>query len=248
MPCILDGGATRILSGGLDQHVKIFDVRDFALVHSIKYSAPILSLAVSPDNSHICAGMNDGNVSIRYKTVKVGDIAKQRLKQRALTAGTYRYFVRGKGAQPASDDQQVLAQRAQKLRVYDQYLKGFHYGQALDAALATNQAPVILSLMEELQRRQGLIAAITGRDETTLKPLMTFLTRNVTNTRYASLLVDICDLVVDRYAATLGQSAELDQLFVALRSKIRQEVGFQRELHQLSGMLECLIGSAQGAA
>lgn len=243
-----DGGATRILSGGLDQQVKIYDIRDYSLVHTIKYPSPILSLAVSPDNTHLVAGMNDGTVSIRYKQSKVADVAKQRLKQRALATGTYRYFVRGKGAQPSSDDQQVLAQRAQRLRPYDANLKSYHYAQALDAALVTGQAPVILSLMEELQRRQGLLPAISGRDEQTLKPLMTFLTRNVNNTRYASMLVDVCELVIDRYAGTLGQSTELDQLFVALRSKIRQEVGFQRELQQLSGMLEALIGSAQGGA
>lgn len=223
-------------------------MRDFALMHTIKYTAPILSMAVAPDNSHLCVGMNDGTVSIRYKMTKVNDVARQRLKQRAAVAGTYRYFVRGKGAQPASDDQLVLAQRAQKLRAYDQYLKAFEYTQALDAALATGQAPVILSLMEELQRRQGLVPALSGRDEHTLRPLMTFLTRNVANARYAPMLLMVCNLIVDRYASSLGQSTELDQLFIALRSKIRQEVGFQRELHQLSGMLECLIGSAQGGA
>lgn len=38
---------SRILSAGLDAHLKIYDVKDWKVVHSIKYPAPILSLALS---------------------------------------------------------------------------------------------------------------------------------------------------------------------------------------------------------
>lgn len=43
----MDGYASRIFTGALDQQVKVFDVRDYHVAHSIKYSAPILSMAVS---------------------------------------------------------------------------------------------------------------------------------------------------------------------------------------------------------
>ena len=43
---------TRLLSGSLDQQVKVYDVSDFKVVHSIKYSAPILSVALSVMYTH----------------------------------------------------------------------------------------------------------------------------------------------------------------------------------------------------
>lgn len=42
-----DGSCRRVLSGSLDHHVKIYDVRDYGVTHSVKYPAPILSLGLS---------------------------------------------------------------------------------------------------------------------------------------------------------------------------------------------------------
>jgi WD40 repeat protein len=42
-----DGGARRVLTGGLDMMVKVYDVEDWKVVHTMRYPAPIMSLAVS---------------------------------------------------------------------------------------------------------------------------------------------------------------------------------------------------------
>ena len=42
-----DGEKRRVLSGGLDHMVKVYDVEDWKVVHTMRYPAPILSLAVS---------------------------------------------------------------------------------------------------------------------------------------------------------------------------------------------------------
>lgn len=42
-----DSSRTRLLSGGLDQHVKVYDVVDYKVTYSMKFQAPILSMAVS---------------------------------------------------------------------------------------------------------------------------------------------------------------------------------------------------------
>ena len=43
----LDGSRSKLLTGGLDQMVKVYDVEDWRVVHTMRYSAPVLSLAVS---------------------------------------------------------------------------------------------------------------------------------------------------------------------------------------------------------
>jgi U3 small nucleolar RNA-associated protein 15 len=42
-----DGNASRLLTGGLDQMVKVYDVSTYKVVHTMRYPAPILCLAIS---------------------------------------------------------------------------------------------------------------------------------------------------------------------------------------------------------
>lgn len=42
-----DHSYSRLLTGSLDQHIKIYNVQDYSVVHSVKYPAPILSVALS---------------------------------------------------------------------------------------------------------------------------------------------------------------------------------------------------------
>ncbi len=42
-----DGGKGRVLTGGLDMMVKVYDVEEWKVVHTMRYPAPVLSLAVS---------------------------------------------------------------------------------------------------------------------------------------------------------------------------------------------------------
>jgi U3 small nucleolar RNA-associated protein 15 len=42
-----DGRASRLLTGGLDQMVKVYDVSTYKVVHTMRYPAPVLCLAMS---------------------------------------------------------------------------------------------------------------------------------------------------------------------------------------------------------
>ena len=42
-----NASASRLLSGGLDQMVKVYDVSTYKVVHTVRYPAPILCLAIS---------------------------------------------------------------------------------------------------------------------------------------------------------------------------------------------------------
>jgi U3 small nucleolar RNA-associated protein 15 len=46
-----DGQASRLLSGGLDQMVKVYDITNYKVVHTMRYPAPLLSLAISVSRS-----------------------------------------------------------------------------------------------------------------------------------------------------------------------------------------------------
>lgn len=42
-----DGSSGRLLTGGLDQMVKVYDITNYKVVHTMRYPAPLLSLAIS---------------------------------------------------------------------------------------------------------------------------------------------------------------------------------------------------------
>jgi U3 small nucleolar RNA-associated protein 15 len=42
-----DGPSSRLLSAGLDQMVKVYDVTNYKVVHTMRYHAPLLSMAIS---------------------------------------------------------------------------------------------------------------------------------------------------------------------------------------------------------
>lgn len=47
-----DGSRGRVLTGGLDMMVKVYDVEDWKVVHTMRYPAPLLTLAVSVSDLH----------------------------------------------------------------------------------------------------------------------------------------------------------------------------------------------------
>ena len=57
---------------------------------------------------------------------------------------------------------------------------------------------VTISLIEELIHRDGLRIALSGRDETTLEPILVFLIKHLTNPRYAITLLQMGDMILGR--------------------------------------------------
>lgn len=240
-----DGDYRRLLSASLDRHVKIYDIQDYTVVHSMDYPSPILSLAVSPGNTHVVTGMANGYLSIKYRIKQEVQDEVQTAKK--LTAGTYRYFVRGKKFQPDKGDFVVSAQRKHKLKEHDQLLKTFQYSKALDSVLRKPsycRTPLLVSLLQELIRRKGLKRALAGRDEDGLVPILEFITRYVSNPRYTVLLIDVTNAVLDIYGPVFGQSAKVDQLFSRLKDKIGSEIHFQQKSFELLGSLDILFAAA----
>lgn len=103
--CLASNG-TRVLSGGLDGHVKVFDTSSWNVVAGVKYSSPILSLDVVPtgasgDDKHLIVGMQSGLLSIRTKlSAQEKTTVREREKEmQALVDGRIEEYDRKKKAQ-----------------------------------------------------------------------------------------------------------------------------------------------------
>ncbi|ORY29620.1 57.7 kda trp-asp repeats-containing protein [Naematelia encephala] len=256
-----DGARTRVLTGGLDMMVKVYDVEDWKVVHTMRYPAPVLSLAVSPDDTHIAAGLTDGTLAIRRRDPKATESADLESAQKAIAGGAYEYFtdmeaVFGKGhVKPRgkdlpkvvgpADEVKVEARRQKRLREFDRYLKGFKYSAALDASLKKNVRPsTTFALIQELIQQDALRVALGGRDDVTLEPLLRFIVTYITDPRFGELAADVVGCIVDLYTPVLGRSPVLDELLAKIQDRIERELNFQRELMKLKGGLEMTLAQA----
>lgn len=195
-----DSSASRLVTGSLDQHVKIYNVQDYKVVYSIKYPAPVMSVGLSPDDSHLVVGMANGLLSIRQRQVKAADRVAKLQKQQFVQAGTYKYFMHGQSKGPGQDDFTVEYKRKQRLAKYDKYLKKFEYHNALDEVLLKNKysTQVVVAMLQELVHRSALVNAISGRDDVSLEPLVRFLVKHIHNPRYTNLLVDVSETLLGK--------------------------------------------------
>lgn len=109
----LASGGTRVLSGGLDGHVKVFETSSWSIVAAFKYPSPILSLGVVPDRAatstgstvnkedkHLVVGLQSGVLSIRSRLAGAEKVkAREKKKEMdALISGKIAEYDRQKEA------------------------------------------------------------------------------------------------------------------------------------------------------
>jgi U3 small nucleolar RNA-associated protein 15 len=238
----LDGTQSRLFSGSLDQMIKIYDTTSYKCTHSIKYSAPILCIGVSPTNSHLIAGLTDGILSIRHRVDVSEEHERTEHRQRQrLGINNWRYYMRGRNAPAREDDIVIERKRKQRLKKYDIFLRKFQYRKALQAALETSHGLTVVSLFEEFLRRRQLHVALSGLNEVTIQPLLRFLIKYINHTNYSQTLIRVANIFLDLYSPVVGESAAVDKLFVQLRRRVLAEIEFQKQLFQLSGVLDLLL-------
>lgn len=269
-----DSSATHLFSASLDRSVKCYELSTGKVVGAIKYDAPLLCMALSPQSTHLVVGTSDGSLTVRHRRVARARDAADGTEVKdplALTAygrpgkvapsgaaatggalaaeggprpGTYRYFLRGRHHAAQPGDVVARAARPPKLAGFDKALKRFRYHDALDAALQDGSPEVVVSVVEELVQRNGLRIALQGRDQQTLQPLVAFLARQIISPPFAPTLIGVANLLLDMYAPVLGQSARIDELFVKLRNTLEAEMRLQAELAQLLGGMDVLLAGA----
>ncbi|KAL7753921.1 U3 small nucleolar RNA-associated protein 15 [Sorochytrium milnesiophthora] len=244
-----DSSGSRLLTGSLDHSVKVYDVSSYKVVHTMKYPTPILSIALSRDDTHLAVGMADGTLSIRSRETKPQHDQTPSADVQRYRTGTYKYFMRGQGHRAAEDDLQVARERGVKLKEYDRYLKSFRYADALDVVLLqeTHRAAVVVSLIDELLERGGLEIALQGRTEDSLQPLLKFLHRHATHPVHAPTLAHVIDSLIDLYARVLPKSATLHGMLGKICEKLQEELDIQRQLVEVQGTMDMIFANSSHA-
>lgn len=259
---------TRLIAGGADHLIKIFDVVSYSVMHTINYHTTALSLAISPDSSTLAIGGADGDLSVFRKEKSssdsddyVIDDVMDDVNSDMKRKGTMRYFLRGETGASLSQREHIMARQSAGsgsgvftvagtndkliLQSYDRMLKQFKYRAALDAALETTNPAVVVSLLRELMHRGGLQIALSARDETTLEPLLVFLVNFCTVPQYCKLLSTVSLAVIDMYASSLGRSVRVDELFFKLQTRLHREIELQKQMLSLMGALDFIVACSE---
>ncbi|KAF8897576.1 WD40-repeat-containing domain protein [Infundibulicybe gibba] len=246
-----DANARRLLTGGLDQMVKVYDVSNYKVVHTMRYPAPVLCIALSPDETHLAAGMSDGTLSVRRRQSKVEDMGVHSPDSTLppISSQQNKHFERVT-SRPVGDlhEHRVESRSSKKLKEHDKLLKSFKYSAALDSVLRKQVPPTItFALIQELIYRDGLKIALTGRDDVLLEPILRLLVKHITDPRFGELACDVAGIVIDMYTPVLGQSPLIDSLFLRLRRKVIAEIRFQKELLKMQGAFDMVIAVPSSA-
>ncbi|CAD6930602.1 unnamed protein product [Tilletia controversa] len=92
----------RLLTAGLDQLVKVYDpALDYRVTHTMRYPSPILSLALSPDESTLATGMADGTLCVRRRQIKKGEAERRKGEAKARREGALEYYMNAGAHMPA---------------------------------------------------------------------------------------------------------------------------------------------------
>ena len=127
-----DGTSSRLISGSLDGFVKMYNVQNYEVVYSLKMSAPVMSVAMAPDNKCLAIGLADGTLAVRHRREARNAFQP---RKRMPRPGSFGYQMRGKNELPETDALVVGAAKKTKLRPYDKLLKSFQFQAAVDLVL-----------------------------------------------------------------------------------------------------------------
>ena len=267
----LAGNGSRLVSGGLDGHMKVFETIGWNVVAGSKYPSPILSLAIinsgaGREDKHVAVGMVSGVLSIKTRlsgTEKVKERERQK-EMEALLAGRIEehdkkqakkrprgWEKRFRGRDFTGEGVDIIIDgndrgKVKKLQNWEINLHKQQYREALDTVLQRQDVMVVFTLLQTLRYRSALRSALEGRDETTLQPIMKWVYKNIQHPTFVPVCVEVAMNIMDMYSKFLAQSVSLAKQTEMLHRRVLEEVGKAEQASMTRGMLEMLAPEAVG--
>lgn len=266
----LASNGRRLVSGGLEGHVKVFETSGWNVVSSTKYQSPVLSIKVIPTSDdpdavdrHLAVGMQSGVLSVRTRLtgIEAHREAEREKEMSALVAGTIdsldskknkrkrrvdaakRLDLVGEGADVVIANEGRVFKK--KERPWQADLRHARYGRALDQVLdkySPEHSPLnVLTLLLALRHRSALRDALESRDEVSVQPILKWVCGHICDPRYVSVCVEVGLHLMDLYAEYVDRSTELNEGFRTLHRRVKVEVESAQVACQTGGMIESLM-------
>lgn len=167
--------------------------------------------------------------------------AKQTALLRTAKPSTFRRAMRGMEYKGDADEYYVEEDRRRKrLKPFEKALLRFNYGDAMDLALRMGDPITFVTIIHELQHREGLRQALANRDDVSLDPIIRLLTKHLCHPLYSRAMADCLLVLLDIYGPALASSALVESSVERLHTKIEREIVTSQDASRLVGMLEIL--------
>ena len=238
---------TRVLTGALDGHVKVWDTEEWNVVAGLKYPAPILSLEVAAagpqrEDRHLCVGMQSGVLSIKTRLSGEAKAARREKEKEmaALVAGKIDEYdakkkkKRGSGWERANRGKDFTGEgadiiiegqekrRIKKLNRWEAAARRGDYQEALDMVIEALDPTAIITMLTHFTHRSALRRALSNRTADQLLPIMAWLNKSMKDPNHMRLKTDLALHIVDIYGAHLGKSEAFDAAFLKLVDMTKQ--------------------------
>jgi len=137
-----------------------------------------------------------------------------------------------------------------KLQEYDIYMKKFMFKEALDSVLSQNNPEFILSLCEELIKRNSFHIALLNRSHKEILPLLKFISWKIDDDRYQSHILSIYKCFLDYYFFSFGvidnKKIEDDEEKVIyevsmINEKINKEIEMNMKMKDLKSKIHSVV-------
>lgn len=233
-----------LLSGSLDGQINIFN-EYFSPVTTLSY-VPSQLLTIGSSQKALVVGTVDGLVI--GKTFKAKDLsAAKSLPEKNLKLKNMRYFriTRDNSSYLPEGTLLVMNPKDKPTTIpqHDKKLKKYDHSKALDLTLHRSRSKphIVVSMMQELNRRGALRAALAGRNIDGVKYIMKFLIDYVRDPRFSRILVDVAIMFCEIYGSKVSESIPLQNLFKSLFSKVSLEVSLMKTMMMIEGEIELIL-------
>ncbi|KAK9733599.1 hypothetical protein RND81_04G077500 [Saponaria officinalis] len=247
----------RLLSVSLDGYLKVFNYVNMKVTFSMRFPAPLVSVAFSPDCSTRAIGTSNGIIYMgRRKKEKieeglndVGDELGFRVRdepqKRVLKSTYFRYFHRGQNEKPRAGDYIVLRRKKVKLAEHDKLLKKFRHKEAFVTVLKTKNPDNVVAVMEELVARKKLFKCVSNLEIDEFEMLLRFLQKYTTVPRLAGLLMPFSNKVLQMRGEDVRGNDALKLQIQYFRRSIQEELRIQNSLLEIQGVISPLMKIAR---
>lgn len=265
--CLASSNA-RLVSGGLDGHLKVFETSAWNVVYGSKYPSPILSLAVigagsAREDRHLTVGLQSGVLSIKTRfsgQQKVKEREREKEMQALIEGKIEEYDKKVSKKRPRGWDKRLRGRdftgegadiviegnadaKTKKIKPWERILRKGKYAESLDEVLKRGQLHEIITLLTALRHRSALRTALSGRDDVSLQHIFKWVCKYISNPRYVSICVDVGMQILDLYSSHMGESPEIDGLVKRLHRAVRYQVERAQQSWQTKGMLDMMLQS-----
>ncbi|XP_003744100.1 U3 small nucleolar RNA-associated protein 15 homolog [Galendromus occidentalis] len=219
----------KLLSGSLDRHVKIYDVINYRVAHSVSYPSPILCMAMSPDSSVFVVGSETGLVTIhRKKEARVVEEKSENNLRQAV-------FI------PDADDIVLDTAPNTKSSKLQNLLRRFEFTTALQTSFShasrMRKPEIFLATCDEVARRRMLEITMAKLGEKYQNAVLDFICKYITLPRYEGALLDLTEVM----SRVLQKRREWDDVLWLKLEELQQQVNKLYSAHNDCKKLVAMI-------